>query len=131
MRALIGNVDLLCDYLSGAQALVGSKEEYFVFLYRSAEAGAKLVPAKRGRFVPIGHIACFKFVVTKELENRAMERIRARAAGGIDDGSITSELRAITIRQDLKLRDGFHTQRGSDAARTGYIPPPAQHILTI
>ena len=79
----------------------------------------------------IEKIARLEFVVAQKLVRRAVEGVRARAAGGVDHGAATAELGRVRIRQRLKLGNRLDAERRSQAPRARSVVPEIHHVLVV
>ena len=139
VRTGIWNRNDIRDDLLLAQPFVVPEKECFVPFDRPAEAPAKLILMIRRRLSRcltgfddcIEKIPRFEFVVTQKLVRRSVQSIRARAAGSINDGTISAKLCSVGIRERLEFSDRFDTKRRAQAAGARPVVPEIYHVLII
>ena len=135
----IWNSNDIRDDLLLAQPFVVPEKECFVPFDRPAEAPAKLILMIRRRLSRcltgfddcIEKIPRFEFVVTQKLVRRSVQSIRARAAGSINDRTISAKLCGIGIRQRLEFSNGLDAECRAQAAGTRSVVPEIHHVLII
>src|SRR5262249_14558883 len=74
---------------------------------------------------------CRDFSYSQNLISRSVESIGPGATRSIDYCSITAELGTVRIRQCLKFRNRFDTERRSEASGAWAVVPEIDHILIV
>ena len=103
------------------EPFVAAEKESAVFDHGSAKRGARLVPQELRAFT-VKKIAGVEIIVSKEPEQGAVQRIRARLGDDVERAARgAADLRAVVVRVSAELLDGF-----DPAERTG---SPAGHAV--
>jgi hypothetical protein len=95
-----------------ALTLVSAEEEGFVFHYRAADSGPKIVVSKRC-FSGLGieNIARIQRAVAEEFEDRAMKLIRPGAGNDVDHRAAISSVFRTKLRLQIEFLDGVDGQQ--------------------
>src|ERR1700730_3243734 len=103
------------DSLEDATTLIVGKEEGFVSLDWSAQAGAKLVLTEvRSR--EIKEVPRVQYLISKKFVSHAMKGIRARACRDVDlSPAVAAELGGVIAGVNLKFLDGIDRRRHRQA----------------
>src|SRR5204863_4924438 len=133
-RIRIRNEDRRADSLELPQTFVVHKEKCLILPDRSAEAASKLVPPKwriagtirlGGRIEVIARV---QPVIAKEFVNGAVKLVRAGFADRIQNGAVSSELRAVSGGQRLKLGNRFNTKRASGGSGADTVAKKPRYV---
>ena len=117
-----------------SDAFVVYKEEHLVFLDGTAERAAELILAKRiyrRSGCVEGNREHRRTLLRRKSYTLPWKRVAARLGGCVHDAAAAAEARAIRIGQNLKLADGFDTERSSDDAVASAVIPKSLDVCSV